>query len=63
MSKARLMTVRRMAKGELRVFVDGLPLAGVISSSIECIGFGRSNLVVKISGREMRLDDEAGPEQ
>jgi hypothetical protein len=55
-----MLTVRRMAKGELRIFVDGAPLAGVVSAQIECVGFGRSNLVIKISGQLMRLEDEAG---
>jgi hypothetical protein len=57
-----MLIVRRMRKGELRAFIGDRPLAGVKGVSLECIGFGRTDVVVKLAGAEIRLDDEAGPE-
>lgn len=52
------MTVKRLAKGELRIFVNGAALEGVVSSQLECVGYGRGNLTIKLSCQYVRFDDE-----
>jgi hypothetical protein len=53
------LTIRRMRGGELRAFVGGQLLAGVKAIQAECVGFGLGSFNLRVSGKDVRLEDEA----
>lgn len=57
------LVIRRLAGGELRAFVGGRLLGGVKAITSECVGFGLASFVLRVSGKHVRLEDEATSQQ